>query len=234
MDIQKSVNDSKKPFVLLGLLFLFIPYVSAQIGPEEALSTVQYSIIKWNVGGTELKEDKYEVSVLLENREIFKIKVSAASAEEAQRITGEYLSKAEFGSPVLKKDIYEIPVIAASKEIAKLRVNAQTGEIITRKGKTFWQKMKGGSTIGYYLGIIGTALVVISQFYSFRKREIAIQKGSIKIWLKLHAYLGLLGPILVLLHAGLPFEFKYSELFNAGAPFLNEKMRMHEEDGLLV
>ena len=121
----------------------------------------------------------------------------------------------------MKKDIYEIPVIAASKEIAKLRVNAQTGEIITRKGKTFWQKMKGGSTIGYYLGIIGTALVVISQFYSLRKREMAIQKGSIKTWLKLHAYFGLLGPLLVLLHAGLPFEFKYSELFNAGTAGLS-------------
>lgn len=134
---------------------------------------------------------------------------------------GEYLSKAEFGSPVLKKDVYEIPVIAASKEIAKLKVNAQTGDIITKKEKTLWQKMKGGSTIGYSLGIIGTALVVISQFYSLRKREMAIQKGSIKTWLKLHAYFGLLGPLLVLLHAGLPFEFKFAELFNAGTAGLS-------------
>lgn len=221
MCIQKSLNDSKMPFVLLTLLFLLFPYAAAQVSTEEALSTAQYSMTKWNVGGTELKEDRYEVSVLIEDREIFKIKVSATSAEEAQRIVGEHLSKAEFGSPVLKNDVYEIPVIAESKEIAKLKVNAQTGDIITRKEKTLWQKMKGGSTIGYSLGIIGTALVVISQFYSLRKREVAIQKGSIKTWLKLHTYFGLLGPLLVLLHAGLPFEFKYAALFNAGTAGLS-------------
>ena len=221
MDIQKFINDNNKPFVLLTLLLFLFPYAAAQVSPEDALSTAQNSITNWNVGSTELKENRYEVLVLLENREIFKIKVSAASAEEAQRIVGEYLSKAEFGSPVLKKDVYEIPVLATSGEIAKLKVNAQTGDIITKKEKTFWQKMKGGSTIGYSLGIIGTVLVVISQFYSLRKRDVAIQKGSIKTWLKLHAYFGLLGPLLVLLHAGLPFEFKYAELFNAGTAGLS-------------
>ncbi len=40
--------------------------------------------------------------------------------------------------------------------------------------------------------------------------------GTVKAWLSLHVYLGLLGPLLVLLHAGFPFEFKYAELFKAG------------------
>ncbi len=121
MDIQKSINDSKEFFMLFTLLFLLFPYAAAQISPEEVLSTAQYSKTKWNLGGTELKEERYEVLVLLEDREIFKIKISAISTEDAQRIAREYLSKAEFGSPVLKKDIYEIPVLAASEEIAKLR-----------------------------------------------------------------------------------------------------------------
>ncbi len=39
--------------------------------------------------------------------------------------------------------------------------------------------------------------------------------GSIKTWLNLHTYFGLIGLLLVLLHAGLPFQFRYAA-FNAG------------------
>jgi hypothetical protein len=39
--------------------------------------------------------------------------------------------------------------------------------------------------------------------------------GSIKTWLNLHTYFGLIGFLLVLLHAGLPFQFRYAD-FNAG------------------
>ena len=39
--------------------------------------------------------------------------------------------------------------------------------------------------------------------------------GSIKIWLNLHTYFGLIGLLLILLHAGLPFQFRYAD-FNAG------------------
>jgi hypothetical protein len=36
--------------------------------------------------------------------------------------------------------------------------------------------------------------------------------GSIKTWLNLHSYLSLIGFLLVLYHAGLPFQFKYADL----------------------
>ncbi len=36
--------------------------------------------------------------------------------------------------------------------------------------------------------------------------------GSIKTWLNLHTYFGMLGLFLVLLHAGLPFQFRYAGL----------------------
>ena len=39
--------------------------------------------------------------------------------------------------------------------------------------------------------------------------------GSIKTWLNLHTNFGLIGLLLVMLHAGLPFQFRYAE-FNAG------------------
>ncbi len=39
--------------------------------------------------------------------------------------------------------------------------------------------------------------------------------GSIKTWLNLHAYFGLIGFFLVMIHAGFPFQFRYTD-FNAG------------------
>ena len=39
--------------------------------------------------------------------------------------------------------------------------------------------------------------------------------GSIKTWLNLHTYLGLIGLLLIMFHTGLPFHFRYSD-FNAG------------------
>jgi hypothetical protein len=63
--------------------------------------------------------------------------------------------------------------------------NAQTGDIKTPRQKI--------SPIRLLLGIIGTALVVISQLYSLRKREVFIQKGSIKSWLTRYTYFGPLG-----------------------------------------
>jgi hypothetical protein len=39
--------------------------------------------------------------------------------------------------------------------------------------------------------------------------------GSIKTWLNLHTYFGLIGLLLIMLHTGLPFQFRYAD-FNAG------------------
>ncbi len=39
--------------------------------------------------------------------------------------------------------------------------------------------------------------------------------GSIKTWLNLHTYFGLIGFVLVVLHAGFPFHFRYAAI-NAG------------------
>lgn len=39
--------------------------------------------------------------------------------------------------------------------------------------------------------------------------------GSIKTWLNLHTYFGLIGFLLVVLHAGFPFQFRYAAI-NAG------------------
>ncbi len=49
----------------------------------------------------------------------------------------------------------------------------------------------------------------------FAKGEIDMNIGSTKTWLNLHTYFGLIGFLLVMLHAGFPFQFRYAA-FNAG------------------
>lgn len=58
----------------------------------------------------------------------------------------------------------------------------------------------------HWIGIVGTALVVLSLGYSIKKRTRLIQAGKTKVWLDAHAYLGLIGPALIELHSGPSFD----------------------------
>lgn len=59
--------------------------------------------------------------------------------------------------------------------------------------------------IGRYLGIVGTALILISFTYSLRKRK-QINFGSPKLLLRLHEYLGWIGAVMILVHSGIHFN----------------------------
>jgi len=59
--------------------------------------------------------------------------------------------------------------------------------------------------VGRYLGIIGTAVVLLSFIYSLRKRKIIVT-GSPKKLLALHEYLSWGGSLLILIHAGIHFN----------------------------
>jgi hypothetical protein len=59
--------------------------------------------------------------------------------------------------------------------------------------------------IGRYLGVIGTCTILISFVYSLRKRKI-LQSGSPKILLTMHEYLGWIGSVFILVHAGIHFN----------------------------
>lgn len=59
--------------------------------------------------------------------------------------------------------------------------------------------------VGRYLGIPGTLLIIVSLFYSLRKRK-AFQAGSVKSWLNLHEFAAWFGSLLVLLHSGIHFN----------------------------
>lgn len=59
--------------------------------------------------------------------------------------------------------------------------------------------------IGRYMGIAGTAIIILSFIYSLRKRKI-IETGSPKNLLLLHEYLSWFGAVLLLVHAGIHFN----------------------------
>lgn len=59
-----------------------------------------------------------------------------------------------------------------------------------------------GEGLGYWLGIAGASMMVILLGYPLRKRGGPIIPGTVGIWFKIHMTLGVLGPLLVLFHAG--------------------------------
>lgn len=76
--------------------------------------------------------------------------------------------------------------------------------------------LKGGSSLGYKLGFIGTALLIAAQLYSFRKRlhfKIGSRIGTVAKWLTTHCYINIVAPILILIHSGFPFSFTYANFF---------------------
>ncbi len=56
--------------------------------------------------------------------------------------------------------------------------------------------------LGYWLGIIGSGMMLLLLVYSLRKRAAWLRWiGTIPAWFQLHMVLGVLGPLLVLFHA---------------------------------
>ena len=65
----------------------------------------------------------------------------------------------------------------------------------------YWQWKAGGS-IGHKLGITGSSMMVLMLLYSVRKRVGALRRlGPLSRWLDVHIYLGVFGPLLVVLHS---------------------------------
>ena len=57
------------------------------------------------------------------------------------------------------------------------------------------------SGIGYWLGIAGGSLMLLLLLYPLRKRIKALRTlGSVGFWFRTHMILGVIGPVLVLLH----------------------------------
>jgi hypothetical protein len=63
-----------------------------------------------------------------------------------------------------------------------------------------------GSLIGSALAIVGSALMIVPLIYSVAKRLFRMRGPSLRTFLAIHIYAGLVGPILVILHTGHKFD----------------------------
>lgn len=71
------------------------------------------------------------------------------------------------------------------------------------------QKLRPAGSSGVEFGIAGFVLFVLMLLYSLRKRNWLIGKiGSLKRWLDMHIFLGIIAPLFILLHA----NFKASDM----------------------
>ncbi len=61
---------------------------------------------------------------------------------------------------------------------------------------------KPGGTLGHSLGIIGSTMMVLMLAYSLRKRWRWLSRfGTLRQWLNVHMFFGIIGPLLVVLHS---------------------------------
>jgi hypothetical protein len=66
----------------------------------------------------------------------------------------------------------------------------------------YWTWKAGGS-VGHKLGVVGSSMMVLMLAYSLRKRVAALRGlGALSRWLDVHIFLGVFGPLLVVLHSG--------------------------------
>jgi hypothetical protein len=66
---------------------------------------------------------------------------------------------------------------------------------------------KPGGLVGHSLGVLGFLMMLSTEtLYSLRKRLHAFTYGRMSAWLQWHVFTGLVGPFLVLLHAGWKFN----------------------------
>ncbi len=95
-------------------------------------------------------------------------------------------------------------------------VAADIVNVLTPLPLDVFRGLKGGSWLGYRLGYYGTLVMVASMFYSIVKRlDIRYVRllGGSGLWLQIHIVLAIVGSAAVLIHAGLPFSFRYYDPF---------------------
>jgi len=65
----------------------------------------------------------------------------------------------------------------------------------------YWT-FKAGGSVGHVLGLAGSVLLVLLLVYSLRKRARVLRRlGPLSRWLDVHIFMGVVGPLLVVLHS---------------------------------
>ena len=66
---------------------------------------------------------------------------------------------------------------------------------------------KPGDDFGYNLGLVGSIFMLLLLLYPLRKRVQFLQRaGELRIWFKVHMFLGIAGPVLILYHSTLKVQ----------------------------
>ncbi len=79
----------------------------------------------------------------------------------------------------------------------------------------FVEDFRGGGVVGFRYAYVGAWMVILSQLYVFSKYLVKYFRVRIRLarWLDLHCLLSVTGLVLVLIHAGFPYAFRYWEPF---------------------
>jgi len=97
----------------------------------------------------------------------------------------------------MTRDLISREVIPFVLALAVLAAAALLLDLVLHLADAVW--------IGRYLGIPGTALILVSLRYSLRKRKV-ITSGNPARLLRLHEWMAWAGSLLVLVHAGIHFN----------------------------
>ncbi len=97
----------------------------------------------------------------------------------------------------MDKSLFRIKVVPFLGSFIIFVMATVVGDVVLHHFDLVW--------IGRYLGIPGTFLILLSLFYSLRKRKV-IRSGNPRTLLGLHEWLTSLGALMVLVHAGIHFN----------------------------
>jgi hypothetical protein len=83
-----------------------------------------------------------------------------------------------------------------------------------RPHQELFRVLKPGGLRSHGLGIIGSLMLVLSLFYSLRKRWSSMRNmGSLSNWLNVHIFFGICGPLFIILHSTLKLNGLVSVAF---------------------
>jgi len=86
-------------------------------------------------------------------------------------------------------------------------IDFYTTSLAERPHHTDYRHWKPGGIIGHGFGMIGSFFMILLLLYSIRKRSSHLSRfGSIGKWLNVHIFLGINGPLFIILHSTFKFD----------------------------
>ena len=97
----------------------------------------------------------------------------------------------------MNRSLWRDHVLPFTLLLTVLALASWSGDYLLHRMNLVW--------VGRYLGILGTLLIIVSFYYSLRKRKI-VTSGNPVTLLRLHEFSAWLGSLMILIHAGVHFN----------------------------